>query len=351
MRRFYPLPADEPSLWPHADEISNTRGVYHLGRRILDGGLAVTWGGNPRYWRQIGDPTSPRGRVWCLETVCWLAVNGKVHAPRPGLYAAFFRVRQAVREDPLLQFSAEWKVSAKHPAKVGFLRRNERSRTRPALSRQESETEASWTHWRSYDEENPGGWLLCHVGNIVVGDPSGDTQRRRGGGGGGGGGADEEGGGREDDEKTLEVLVSFGGENAWCKNLVVDFAALAPIRMSWDVERVLMIGHRKGHSRISVASGAGSRQHDEEGRLNENSDPARPPGATAAATGSAAQGNGGASPLSRLPRGVLLLVLEFSQPTLVRPRVANEQPGEGDRSEAKQDGRGRRPEVGALKVF
>ncbi|CAN0462179.1 unnamed protein product, partial [Hapterophycus canaliculatus] len=142
-------------------------------------GLQVTWGGDLRYWDQIDDPTSPRGRVSRLKSVCWLAVKGQVPAPRPGLYAAFFRVRQAVRKKPLLNFSAEWKASAKHQSVVGFLRRNERSPPRPVLSRQESEAEASWTHWQKYDEDNPGGWLLCHVGNIVVGDYSDSTLQQQ----------------------------------------------------------------------------------------------------------------------------------------------------------------------------
>lgn len=93
-----------------------------LGRRILDSGLHITWA-DGSHWVRRPEPTSPRGDVWHLSTVCWLSVKTVVPAPPPGCYAAFFRVRKprapgpsfllrSNRDRPLLDFSAEWKVAA-----------------------------------------------------------------------------------------------------------------------------------------------------------------------------------------------------------------------------------------------
>lgn len=81
------------------------------GRRILDSGLNITWG-DGNHWREVDEPTSPRGRIWHLNQVCWLSVRATVPNPPPGCYAAFFRVRQPTRMGPLLRFSAEWKAVA-----------------------------------------------------------------------------------------------------------------------------------------------------------------------------------------------------------------------------------------------
>lgn len=201
----------------------------------------------------------------------------------------------------------------------GFLRNGGASlwaRTPPVV-RQESEASASWSHRGAYNEDNPGGWLLVHVGNIMVRESS-DTQRAAAvaaaaatavgetrSGGGDSGSAAELNVGRH----GRHVAVSFGGENAnWIHNLEVDFAAIAPLRLSWEIERVLMVGNRKGHGR---SSGEGAELHQR--REEQPND-----GVVEAPTISAAQEEG-LSPLSCLPEGVMLLVLEFSQPTLVRP--------------------------------
>lgn len=88
------------------------------GRRILDSGLGVTWG-DGQHWVQVNEPTSPRGSVWHLNNVCWLSVHATVPAPPPGCYAGFFRVRQPIQGEPLIQFSAEWKVAATMAVSAG----------------------------------------------------------------------------------------------------------------------------------------------------------------------------------------------------------------------------------------
>lgn len=249
--------------------------IAKQGRRVLDGGLNITWGYDQRYWTRIVEPTSPRGRVWRLEEVCWLEVRGHVPAPRPGLYAAFFRVRQRAQCRPLLLFTAEWKANAVDPKDAGF---QPVVPARPPAVWQPSEAVASWSHSPDYHEDNEGGWLLCHVGNIMVRESGavGTVGDRR------------------------EVSISFGGNNPhWCGNLDVDFAAIAPIRLSWGIKRVLMIGNIKGES-------------------------------SEADTGSL---------LSRLPPHVMILILDFSQPTLRRPPVETD----GERShsgDADGDGTG-----------
>lgn len=260
------------------------------GRAILDNGLHVTWG-DGNYWVQRNEATSPRGVVWRLNQVCWLSVKSIVRAPRPGVYAAFFRVRQVRTHVPLLNFSAEWKADATtSDAQCGFLRR---SPARPPSLRQESEgATVSWSHWNRYDEANQGGWLLLHIGNILVrergvqladSDDDGDNVI-------GGSGSD--------------VAISFGGENPhWCSNIEVDFAAIAPLRLSWEIERVVMIGSKQGH----IISGA---VEEIETGFNDTE-------------------RSEFSPLSTLPQGVIGLIIEFSQPTLVRPQLPDQVLEEG----------------------
>ncbi|CAM9131522.1 unnamed protein product [Laminaria digitata] len=95
---------------------------------------------------------------------------------------------------------------------------------------------------------------------------------------------------------ALDVRISFGGENPyWCDNIVVDFSAITPVLLSWDIIRVVLIGSRNVQE--------------------ENA------------------GENGCSPLSYLPPGVIDMILEFSQPTLVRPPVDGgelQQGGEGE---------------------
>lgn len=109
--------------------------------------------------------------------------------------------------------------------------------------------------------------------------------------------------------------MSFGGDNPrWARNLEVDFAAIAPLRLSWDVERVLMIGNRTGHIRRRSPAKGDDEPFEQEGD-KEGADRA-----VKAAPGGGVDSCDGRSPLSRLPDAVMLLVLEFSQPTLVRPQ-------------------------------
>lgn len=66
-----------------------------------------------RYWKEVVDPCSRRGMVWRLINVCWLEAYTTVKARRPGLYAAFFRVKVGqwgVNEESWRSFVAEWKV-------------------------------------------------------------------------------------------------------------------------------------------------------------------------------------------------------------------------------------------------
>lgn len=199
---------------------------------------------------------------------------------------------------------------------VGFLKRT--GLRRPPALRQECEASASWTHCKVYGEDNPGGWLLLHIGTIMVRESS-EAQKRAaaaegraanttGGGPGASGAAAEAGAG----VRGRHVSVSFGGENQWwAKNLEVDFAAIVPLRLSWDIERVLMIGNRKGDVIGRGLESAEPEQADDE-KLGQ--------GVVEPAPGAVACSRDGCSPLSRLPGGVMLLVLEFSQPTLVRPQ-------------------------------
>lgn len=76
-------------------------------------------------------------------------------------------------------------------------------------------------------------------------------------------------------DSGMPVSLSFGGNNPhWCTNLQVDFGAIAPLRLSGDIVLLVLAGNRKGQ---------------------------------------------GYSPLSSVPGGVIDLILEFAQPTLVPP--------------------------------
>lgn len=222
--------------------------------------------------------------------------------------------------------------------------------------RQECEASTSWSHRGAYNEDNTGGWLLVHIGNIMVRGDS-DTQRAaaaaaaaavgeacscssnssRGGGGGSG-----DGGGSAAAPITgrhgRDVVISFGGENPrWVHNLEVDFAAIAPFRLAWDIERVLMIGNRKGHGR----------SNDNHPQPEERQEEQLKGGVAEAPRLSVAQEEG-LSPLSRLPEGVMWLVLEFSQPTLVRPEEVGEEAPHGVVAE---DGHEDPPSTAHWKVF
>lgn len=154
----------------------------------------------------------------------------------------------------------------------------------PPISRQNSEAVVSWSHSTRYDEDNPGGWLLFHIGNVMVRESDGQGD-------------------------NLDVRISFGGENPyWCGNIVVDFSALAPVYLAWDIVRVVLIGNRKGRASTGVAPPCGETIYGAQGESS------------------------GGSPLSALPPVVIDLILGFSQPTLVRPRLDGEalqQGGEG----------------------
>lgn len=147
-----------------------------------------------------------------------------------------------------------------------------------------------------------------HVGNVMVRESS-EAQKRAAAAEGGAGGTGT-GGQAVSGAGTCgrHVAISFGGDNpGWVDNLDVDFAAIAPFRLSWDIERVLMTGNRKGH--ISQSPGRTELEQ-------ENKD--KPDGVVEAAPSGVACDE--YSPLSRLPCGVMLLVLEFSQPVLVRSK-------------------------------
>lgn len=265
----------------------NTRYYYYVlvvsvirtGNPILDCGLCVTWG-NGNYWQQVDEATSLRGRIWRLNQVCWLAVSTVVQAPCPGLYAAFFRIRRHTNFTPFLHFSAEWKADAAHTGQVAFLHDGGHRQSQGPISRQDSEAVVSWSHRRLTDlteDVDPGEWMLLHIGNVVVRDRTHGVETT----------ADEMGG--------LDVALSFGGNNpTWCGNLDVDLAAIVPMQLSWDIARVIWIGHIKG-------LGGGKISHHGEGGKED----AGPPQV-------------GISPLSQIPEGLIRLILDYSQPTLIR---------------------------------
>lgn len=100
--------------------------------------------------------------------------------------------------------------------------------------RQHSAGVVTWSHWRKarpikhMQQVKPGEWYLLHIGNLLA----------RGG---------------------QEMRLSVGGANDWCKNLDLDFAATAPVRLSWDIERVIWIGHIKGGK---MTAGLAAREHE-----------------------------------------------------------------------------------------
>lgn len=296
--------------------------------------LGVTWGGDSRYWKLVPEPTSPRGTVWQLERVCYLQVQTKVAAPRPGLYAAFFRVRQS--HSSQLRFSTEWKADTAGSAAYLDL-----CSPREHHLRQPSAGDVSWSHCRDMPpchrklDYSPGQWYLLHIGNVLV-------------------------------RSGQQVAVSFGGANDWCNNLDVDFAAIAPIRLSWDIESVVWIGHAKGGKITASFAAQGDRAHvcSGGGRISFDVQAGMPYCVIDGGRGGAAdedmpdvdKGCGGigfaanedvayldnvgggingysggctsgdVSPLSCLYSRVTELILEFSQPTLVGPK----QHGDGD---------------------
>lgn len=256
------------------------------GSPTLDNGLHIVWD-DGRHWTKVPEDTSPRGVVSHLRMVYWVAVQTMVTPPRPGLYAAFFRVKQARRRQGL-RFLAEWKADASENAgdrTPGFVEQGHMSQA--SVDRQECEAVASWRYEPRYRgtqdvEETPYGWFLLHVGNILVRHPRPDVI---------GSVSDTEGAESNIEETKHDVQISFGGNNPnGCNNFDVDFAALAPLRLSWDIERVVAIGHRKGHSDQAAVGEEVAQDVD---RIF--------------------------SPLSLVPPLVIALILEFSQPTVARP--------------------------------
>lgn len=268
------------------------------GKPTLDGGLKITWG-DGKHWKQVDDATSPRGCIWRLNCVYWLAVKAKVRAPRPGLYAAFFRIRRRTNRTPLLHFSAEWKADGTNTGKPGFLKssppagNSDPLRQRP-VARQDSDAVVSWSHRKLAHNVDQRTWVLLHIGNVVVRDQiyglqSAVAARDDAGKGGG-----------------LDVALSFGGRNPnGCRNLDVDFAAIAPLQLSWDIARVIYTGHTKGLNGDTISKGE-SDNDEAEFRI---------------------------CPLSRMPENVIRLLLEYSQPTLTRNVDMNELDGLNDSRE------------------
>lgn len=196
----------------------------------------------------------------------------------------------------MLDFAAEWKVDASPHGSGGNGFLGHGAPDRPPISRQESEAVYSWSHSRRYDETNPGGWLLFHIGNVMVRGSNAQHTAP----------ADAP---SNAEGNALDVKISFGGENPyWCGNIVVDFSAIAPVLLSWDIVRVLLIGSRKGHTDTGET-------HQREAAVNS-------------VQGTNAAGSG-CSPLSYLPPAVIDVILEFSQPTLVRPLCDGEHPPQG----------------------
>ncbi|CAM9683725.1 unnamed protein product [Discosporangium mesarthrocarpum] len=342
MERVFRHPTDDPRDWPVAvslpgidrlwqgdDEIA----PFKLGRRIIDRGLDVVWGNDQRYWEPgFTDNTSPRGSCWRLKLVFWLHVKTVVHISKPGLYAAFFRVR--VRNSA---FRANWGAGN---GACNFL---ESQRAAEGYS-QPSDVAASWSHDAGPRELIPlvddRGWYLVHLGNIVV-----PARSDRGGVGSSQNVCDA--------NDPIPVPMFMGGENPYgVHGLYIDYAALAPIRLSWKIVRVLLIGQKKrggevqtsavmGNSRTftysetvssdrAVAHGSGEDKASYEsgrgagavsntlrrvvGRIKTLALGVEEPSTSRAKCSKV----GGPSPLLGVPDEVLSVIIEYSQPTLAR---------------------------------
>lgn len=296
--------SDEDTCRTYCKRNPHRRGA---GRPILDSGLDVGEGTLPRDWIRVDEPTSPNGGVWHLNVTTWLHVTTKIMAPHPGLYAAFFRVRQP-RGPSVLRFSAKWEANATGKGGSGFLRE---SATRDPVSTQFSSDVVSWTHWCGLPPANIktefrfGEWHLVHIGNIYVRKDESDD------GWGGWGGC----GGQNFD--TQNVFMGFGGENPFgLQNLEVDFAAIAPIRLSREIERLLWVGREQQQHGINA---------DEEfHQVSAQDDNIDGVGVGVAVGSGGGGGGGGDTPpgvclLAHIPAVAVELILEFSQPTLVEP--------------------------------
>lgn len=86
----------------------------------------------------------------------------------------------------------------------------------------------------------------------------------------------------------------------------MDFAAIAPIHLSGDIERLVWTGHNQSHGISDEHSGGGSGDGGGGGRTQDD-----------------------VCLLSRIPAHLVELVLEYSQPTLVRPDADPVQGGDG----------------------
>ncbi|CAM9761816.1 unnamed protein product [Choristocarpus tenellus] len=159
------------------------------------------------------------------------------------------------------KFRAIWEADVGGTT-AAFLRKT----TFPRGHYQTDEATVRWSHDTNDTYLNQiaasGGWTLLHLGYVFVRD-RGAVVRQLG-----------------EDADDQKVLLSFGGDNNWCKGLDVDYAAIAPLRLAWEVERVLWIGQRKG---------------DDEARRQ--------------------------SPLCGITEDVIHLIVEFMQPVLIADSV------------------------------
>lgn len=308
MNRTYPLPAtDDPELWPSGTAVTTTdpgvpdgaAQLFDMGSAIFDEGLQITWGDTPRYWHTIDEPSSRRGTVWHLREVCWLAGQATVRAPCAGLYAAFFRIRvqnAMFRDNP--NFRAEWKADT--CGGVAFFSQGRENEDEGIVgARQISDKTVSWSHLQRSEELRQGGqgdrWFLLHVGNVFV---------------------------RGECNAELDVTLSFGGGNpSWCHDLDVDFAAIAPLRLSWDIERVIMIGHKKGNANNGNNTVESNWSAQPEGGFVGSSADVSP-----LASPQVQPNDGGdpavspaQCPFFSVPQGIMEAILAFAQPRLVSP--------------------------------
>ena len=166
-------------------------------KSFADDDVGIAHGENPSYWsRREASQESEFGRVARLQTVCWLelsCVTGEVPA---GMYLAYARIHSQGRE-----FSGNWFAGMESRGLRQF---------EPDEAHHGSE---AITFIPNRDSTLPvNRWIYVVIGIIRI------TSLSR------------------------VHFNFFGGNPYWTNSILFDHAGLIPLRIGWDLKRLLLLG-------------------------------------------------------------------------------------------------------------
>lgn len=165
------------------------------------------WVDDQRYWERIECNDAFYQPALHLKMVCWLEARVKRDGVLPGRYEVVWKIRL----DNELNFRAEWIVSTQNCGAARDWDEDERSLK-----------EVYGDVIRFRNTHNYPAKLCSMVGHGWVFVKQGILQVKQ----------------------TSTVAFDLGGGNPyWCRGLWIDYVELRPLGLSWDIKRLLLLGH------------------------------------------------------------------------------------------------------------